>query len=249
MRIGNLDELAKSGHSDELANLIKSKDTKKLSAVGKWKNWWHYYKWYVICGIILLGIACDLMGNAMGLWKKSPDFQIAYVGSLALPQDTISALEEAFASLGDFSDLNLDFNGDGKVTVQINQYIIEHPYADVDAVFYDTVSEITLTGDISDCESYFFLMDDPERFQREYQVLADPDGNCPDDTDYSVDGKAFLWSDCPALSEITTLAETKAAGSQAILSGLYIGRRCFYNDARAKHTDKCSELWSCIVNK
>lgn len=245
MRIGNLEDTEistdKSAHYNELADLINSK--KELSATEKWKNWWHYYKWYVVCGIILLGIACDLVGNALGIWEKSPDFQIAYVGRTALPQDTADALTKALSSLG----TDLDFDGDGKINIRLNQYISEHPYADTDAVYYDTVTELTLIGDISDCESYFFLMDDPGRFQREYQVLALPDGSCPDNADNSAHDKAVLWSDCPALAEIADFVEAEAPGSRELLSGLYIGRRCFYNETQVKNAEKCSSFWDWIV--
>lgn len=64
------------------------------------KNWWHYNNWYVICGAVLLGIICNLAGSYLGLWEKQPDFQIAYIGKVMLPEDTVSALETAFSSLG-----------------------------------------------------------------------------------------------------------------------------------------------------
>lgn len=249
MRIGNLDDLTKTEHTENLADLIKSEGPENLSVSERRKNWWHYYKWYVVCGAVLLGIVIDIAGNALGLWKKYPDFQIAYVGQWTLSEDTVSALEDAFAAMGTNSYLDLDFNRDGKVIVQVNQYISDHPYADMDAVYYDTVSEVTLIGDISSCESYFFLMDNPERFQKEYQVLAAPDGGCPDDADNSVDDKVLFWTDCPALSEITALVEARAPESRELLSGLYIGRRCFYNDAQTKYVEKCGELWDWIACK
>ena len=113
------------------------------------KNWWYYYKWYVICGIILLGIAFDLIGNALGLWTKKPDIQIAYVGRTELPQDTVSALEQAFTAIAE------DYNQDGKILVKVNQYIDGLQNSDVETAYYEYASEITLIGDISDCESYF----------------------------------------------------------------------------------------------
>lgn len=249
MRIGNIDDLEKTGNSENLIHIMQAKEYENLSKAEKRRNWWHYHKWYVVCGVILLGIAVDILGNALGLWKKYPDFQIAYVGEWTLSEDAVSALEEAFASMGEASQLDLDFNKDGRVIVQINQYISSHPYADVDAVYYDTVSEITLIGDISNCESYFFLMDDPERLQREYQVLAAPDGSCPDDADHSVDDKVLLWTDCPALLEAVARVEAEAPEISELLPGLYIGRRCFYNDARIKHEEKCIELWNRIISK
>lgn len=232
----------KSEKSEALIALIQSENPKNLTGKEKWKNWWHYYKWYVVCGIILLAIAVDLIGNALGLFRKSPDFQIAYVGNTEFPPGTAAALENIFSSMQE-----LDFNGDGEVIVRINQYPNGLQKTDINNAYYGYSSEIALIGDISDCESYFFLMDDPDYFQREYQLLADSNGNCPADTDYSADNKAVLWSDCPALSEIASFAEAAASGSQEFLSGLYIGRRCFYTDALSENAEKCSDLWNLLT--
>ncbi len=212
------------------------------------KNWWDYHKWYVICGTVLLGIIIYLIGNAFGLYETEPDFQIAYVGGTALPEDTVSQLEQAFAEIGG------DFNGDGKSIVKLNQYVDNAKSQSPEAAYDEYTSEIALIGDISDCDSYFFLMDDPEDFQREFQILAQPDGSCPDGLDYSADGKAFLWSDCAALSDlelgsysVTALGEKTSGSSRELMSKLYIGRRCFFTDTKTKYAKQCNELWNAII--
>ena len=214
-----------------------------------WKNWWYYHKWYVIIGVILLGVALDLIGNALGLFTKSPDLQIAYVGKAPLPQDTVSALQLAFTSLAG------DYNHDGQTIVQINQYISSSNTTDVDTAYYQYASEITLIGDISDCESYLFLMEDARDFQREYQLLALPDGSCPDETDYSADDKTFVWSDCPVLAEAelgsyteTAMGQATTGSNQELLAGLFVGRRCFYNDDTVDNLQECSDLWDMLYD-
>jgi len=212
------------------------------------KNWWHYYKWYVICGAVFFGIAVHLIGNALGWFQKAPDIQIAYIGEKRLPDDTADALKKAFASLAE------DYNHDGEILVQINQFISGRPdETDADSISYREALMIALMGDISDCQSYFFLMEKPEEVQKEFQVLAMPDGSCPDDTDFSIDDKVFQWKDLKALSEMNlgTYAtvfpgETESGSNQEFLSDLYLGRRCFYNEKRSKHADKCSQLWNTL---
>ena len=213
------------------------------------KNWWYYHKWYVICGIFLFGIACNLIGNALGFWKKTPDLQIAYVGQAALPQDTVSALEQAFAAIIE------DFNRDGEIIVRVNQYISGRQNTDAETAYYEYASELTLIGDISDCESYFFLMDDPEHFQQNFHLLASPDGSCPDDTDYSIADKVLLWTTCPTLSQLELgsystflLGEEITGKNQELLSNLYIGRRCFYNREQTGYSENYSELWNHLIN-
>lgn len=250
MRIGDLDYLHNSRQAAD-QNRNKAEDIPDISGPSEkqkdWKNWWYYYKWYVICGGILLGIIINLVGSCLGLWTKTPDLQIAYVGKEQLPADTVSAIEQAFTSLAS------DFNGDGKVTVKVNQYIYGIQSDDPETSYYEYASEISLIGDISNCESYFFLMDDPEQFQRNFQLLACPDGTCPADTDYSPEGKVILWADCPLLSEMNlgtystfVLGKEISGNNQELLSGLFIGRRCFFTDTVAKHARECSDLWDAL---
>ena len=246
MRIGNLEDLDKSNKT-ETRN--PPTEAPAPSRYKRWKNWWYYYKWYVICGIILLGIVGNVTGSAFGLWQKTPDFQIAYIGKYELPQETICSLEQAFTSIAS------DFNEDGTVIVQINQYIDDIPNPGMDTAYYEYASEISLIGDISDCDSYFFLMDDPDQFQQNFQLLACPDGSCPDSSDYSVDDKVIAWPDCPALSDMelgsysaVMAGKTISGQNQELLSGLFLGRRCFFTDKSTEYADKCSELWNFLYN-
>lgn len=212
---------------------------------GRWekmKNWWYYYKWYAVCGVLLLVIAVRLIGGAFGLWEKEPDYQIAYVGGQELPEDTVEVIEKAFAAVSD------DFNGDGEVIVRVNQYVSDSREGGVFG------ADVPLIGDIDDCDSYFFLLDDPEYFQRVYHLLADPDGGCPAETDYSTEDKVIPLTDCTAFSDLdagvytdTLLGQEITGENQEILEGLSFGRRCFYNDETVSNQDQCSELWETLT--
>jgi hypothetical protein len=190
----------------------------------------------------------NLTAGYFGWFQKKPDLQIAYVGSVKLPDDTVASLEQIFASLAD------DYNGDGSVLVQVNQYVSGSPeLSDTETASYRYATEITLIGDINDCESYFFLMESPEDFQRTYQILAMPDGSCPDDLDFSIEGKAFLWSSFDALANAdlgsyttTLLGEETSGENQELLSGLYLGRRCFYNEKCSENAEDCDALWNAL---
>lgn len=212
------------------------------------KNWWYYHKWYVVCGIVLLWILGDIAGSALGLWEKKPDFQIAYVGKTLLPDDTVAALEQTFAQLGG------DFNKDGESLVQVNQYILDFQASDPGTASAGYGAEVLLMGDISACDSYFFLTDDPENLQKACQIFANPDGSCPDDSDDSPAGKVILWADCAALagtdpgSCTLTAAGSEAAGDNPDpLSGLSLGRRCFYTGKTVDSYSQCEELWDRLI--
>lgn len=244
MRIGNPDDF---NQSENLFYLLQQENQNTLTRSQKVKNWWHYRKWYVILGAVLFAAVCSLFGNALGFFHKSPDLQIAYIGKTILPQDTIHAMEQIFASLAE------DYNQDGEILIQIRQYISNSRNSDAETAYYQYASEITLLGDISEGESYFFLMDNPQSFQQEYQLLASPDGNCPNQADYSVDDKTILWSDCSILSEAEAgsyteiiAGQTVTGSNQELLAGLYLGRRCFYNEKTTAHADECSALWDIL---
>lgn len=246
MRIGNLDE---QNHADGLAELIEASSPDQMTRSQKRKNWWYYYKWYVIIGVILSLALIHLIGSSLGLFTKSPDLQIAYVGTHALPEDTVTALEQFFTSLIE------DFNRDGKVIVQVNQYTGNSNDENAEAAYYQYASEITLVADISSCESYLFLLEDPKSFQREFQILAESDGSCPDNADYNVESKIIPWSDCPLLLSadlgyytIWAAGQEITGSNQDLVSGLYLGRRCFYNDKTTDNREACDSLWHLLYN-
>lgn len=252
MRIGKVEDMEKekTEEADNLAELIKSDPEESMTKSQKATNWWYYHKWYVIGGIIIAAAAFHLIGTLLGFWTKEPDFQIAYVGSYTLPEETITALEQAFASIAE------DYNGDGEVIVQINQYSHIGQNAEVSFGYYEYGNEVPLIGDISGCESFFFLTDDPDRLQQMVQIFSDLDGNRPDDEDYSAEDKVIAWADCPILAGMELgeydasygFDEAASVNNQELLSGLYIGRRYFYNDKVSANYEKCCELWDLIRN-
>ena len=152
-----------------------------------------------------------------------------------------------------FAIFTEDFNGDGEINVQLRQYVSAANSTDADAAYYGYGSEVSLLGDINDCDSYIFLMDDPEKFQRDFHVLAKPDGSCPEELDFSVEDKVFLWKNCPVLSSFdlgtstsTIFGQSITTDMQKILGELYIGRRCFYTETTCAHLTSCSELFERI---
>ena len=86
-----------------------------------------------------------------------PDYQIAYVGKSALPEDTAHAIEAAFAQYGE------DLNGDGIVSVKLNQYVSDTEDVE-NASTYALAAQMQFLSDMNAEESYFLLLDDPDAF-------------------------------------------------------------------------------------
>ena len=212
-------------------------------------NWFHYHKWWVVLWAFLLFSAGGILWNALGIGKVRPDYVFAYVGSVALPDDCAAALERELAALGQ------DVNGDGQVAVELRQYVSNaNQESAEDALMYGYASDVTLIADITNGDSYFFLMEDPASFQRAYQALASPDGSMPEDSDYGIDGKVFQWSSCPVLDglelggyEEELLDQSMAGDNQELLSGLYFGRRGFYDEKQAAKQDANEALWEILT--
>jgi len=124
------------------------------------QNWWHYHKWYVGLGIAGVLIVASLVWQAVT--QVHPDYQIAYVGAYPLSEEEAAAWEERLSALG------TDCNGDSRIIVRLNQYPTGGGGEDA---MYTAASNIKLMADFDSCESYFFLLEDPETFQDNYEIL------------------------------------------------------------------------------
>ena len=222
---------------------VKPREKVELTRSEKRKNWWHYHKWHVVIGVVLAGIAANLIWHALGIGQTKPDYQVAYVGENSLPDDTAAAIEAAFATLGE------DLNGDGQVVVQLNQY----PTASTDIqVAY--ANEAMIMADIMDGDSYFFLLEDPEQFQLSYRSLCRLDGSLPEEDDNSAEGTYLWWDQCPVLAgaelggySYEVLGETVSGDSGELVSGLAEARRGFWSEKDAAYPEGWAALWDALT--
>ncbi len=210
----------------------------------KFANWFYYNKWWLLVGAIVLYVLGSMLWNALGIGVTQPDYSVAYVGKARLPEECVAALEEALAAYGE------DVNGDGVVRVEITQHVTTTD-ADVDTMVYGYASEITVLADITEGKSYFFLVDDPDGFQANFQILATLDGEMPEDSDYSGMDKVYAWGDCPVLAGLELgeytdayLDQTESGSCQALLSSLYLGRRFYYDPEMAAQQDANQQMWA-----
>ena len=224
---------------------IQPDQPRELTAKEKRANWWYYHKWHVAIGIVLVLALGNIIWSALGIGRVFPDFQVAYVGSSSLPADTVSALENALAQLG------ADANGDGQIVIKINQFVSAGGPGDENTAMYAFASNAALMADLSSCDSYFFLLEDPGTFQRNYQALRRLDGTLPTDFDRDYESCCLPWINCPALAGLnlggyseTVLDQTISGDNQELLSHLYIARRGFWSNKTVSNPDECDVLWT-----
>ena len=202
-------------------------EKRELTRAEKRANWWHYHKLYVIAGVVALAVLAGFIWDFCVRKEPAPDYQIAYIGSTYLPEDTTAALETALEELCD------DRNQDGQVMVKVRAYPL---YADESAGYQTTVAaQVQLSVDISDYESLIYLMEDPAAFQRDFELLARPDGSVPEPEE--TEGIWFAWSDCPVLACLElgsyteyTMSGTITGDNQEVYSQMYIARRAVFED-------------------
>lgn len=212
-----------------LARDVKPREKTELTAAEKRKNWWYYYKKHVIIGIVLTLICIELVCSFFGVGKVKPDYTLAYVGTASLPEEQLSGLKEALAALGK------DENGDGEIVVAVNQYV-SYNTGDSDSVYYAQAAQAQLIADITGCDSYFFLLENPEQFQFDTHALRRLDGTLPADEDYSIEGTCIPVAELPALAELFPDRE------------LYLGRRGFWTEKTCDHMEGCDALWAGLTN-
>lgn len=221
-----------------------SREPRQYTRKEKLQNWFYYYKWYVAVGLLIVYVAGSMIWNALGIGQVKPDYSFAYMGNRRLTEETVAALTDALASFGE------DLNGDGQVKVELNQYITSGA-VDLESMTYDYAAEMSMLADITEGLSSFFLLEDPETFQQNFQILCHYDGTPPAEEDYGAADKVYRWTDCPALTALelgqytdSYMDITETGEIQQLLSGLSLGRRYFYDKSQETYPEGNAALWN-----
>lgn len=163
----------------------------------KRKNWWHYNKTIVLVIIIVIAVIISFIYSIVS--KVQPDYQIALLTSVSLPDETLTELEEYIALYGE------DINGDGKVVVTINSYNLSaSESSSTQDAYAQQAAAVRLTADLSEAESMIFMHD---TVAFEYLVEMDIHGfflynngdESPEDSE-DYENMMIGWDDIKALS-------------------------------------------------
>ena len=223
-----------------------------LSERDKAFNWWQYYKWLVLVAVLFVIAVIITVGQLVT--QVRPDYTVGYVAPTELPQATLKALTEALAALG------TDQNGDGRVAVEIEQYILDFSPAAGGDMLESAGRVAGATRLNSDLEKgrggYIYLLADPEGFERYTAALARLDGSTPDAAEPG-DWPALTlpWTACPVLTALDLgdfvgselLGQPLSGHSQDFLGELYLARRILYDDKQAAAAAADIELWQTLT--
>lgn len=220
---------------------------REYTAHEKAQNWWSYYKWLVFVGalaVVVIGITVWQIAT-----QVKPDYYVGYVCPTELPVSTAAALQEQLAAYGE------DRNGDGRVAVQLDQYMLTlsgPASGDPLEAAAQASGRTRLTSALDRAEgAYIWLLADPEGFQDLTGALAPLDGEAADWT-----GTVCRWQDCPLLTALElgdyeTYAEDGETRvtlpGQGALADLYIGRRSCRDEEERQAFAGDEALWQALT--
>lgn len=163
----------------------------------KWQNFWYYHKFHVLAVFLLFaavfGFAYEL------LTKEEPDYQIAVLTQTQLSETLLTELEGRIAAYGE------DLNGDGKVLVRINSYVITvEDGAEVADPSLQMTSVARFLSDLELGDSIIYLTDDASFRvnQEQRQLFSNLDGTPAPKTGWQDSELRVPLSECRVLSQL-----------------------------------------------
>ena len=232
---------------DSVESYTPPEAPKEYTKKEKAANWWHYNK--VIVAVVIAAVVLLALLIKDTVLQTRPDIKIGYVGTTELPQDTVTALQDALVPFCS------DLNGDGKVVVQIRQYTVDFAGEESDADAYYQMAGVTqLSAEITSGETFLYILQDPAGFEKNTGVLRYRDGTQPDDAEALPDDAwqqmVYRWGDCPVLTGLElgqyegyTLMDSLTGENQDVLANLYIGARGVWDDKNADKFAAGEALW------
>lgn len=120
----------------------------------KLSNFWYYYKWYVLFGLLVLWAAFNFLLQIQE--NVEPDATVSFVTMQPVPE----AVQNSLQSL--LSELVTDVNGDGKVEVAVNVYAYDgEGSGETNAEGY-AAAAVHLASEVRLGLTSFFVTDEPQ---------------------------------------------------------------------------------------
>lgn len=221
-------------HGDENSIHSAPADTKPQTQKSKWENFWYYHKWHVVAGVFILLLILFTVYDFQS--REKPDYEIGLITQESYHTDVTDALEAQLAKYG------TDLNGDGKVTVHLNSYVVGNNGAANGTQNPDLlmVGYAKITADLSNGTSMIFITDDASfaKEQEALQLCAYLDGSKPAEGAKDYDRMRVALKDCSSLSGMKMAGEY--VKTQAVFDDLSISMRVFKGTQMEQQKDKAA---------
>lgn len=174
-----------------------------LTKQQKLQNFWYYHKWHLLLGVLgVILVICVIVSIASVV---SPDYQITLLSPVTRSSLALEELQELLTPYGK------DLNGDGKVIVQVQQYILATREEDLETINpqINMAGNAQLQGDAQIGGTVIFITDDFEALQKKQGFFADLDHLYAPYDPAKTDGTYFIpWEDCKVLNQLDFSKET-----------------------------------------
>jgi hypothetical protein len=219
-------------HGDEETIHQLGAEIKPDSPKSQWENFWYYHKWHVLIGIAVILLAAFLIHDLTS--RVNPDYQIGLITQTMYSTEVTDSLESQIARYG------TDLNGDGKVVVQVNSYVMEDGSSSgtVD-MNVQAAGFIRLTADLDDGSSMIFITDDAsfQAEQSKFGLFSYLDGSTPAGGASDYDKMRVSLQDCKLENPEVLIADGK---SQNIFENLDISLRVLKGTQLEEKKDKAA---------
>lgn len=230
-----------------------SSDIPTTQSTGKKaRTWFHYHRLLLVVAALTLVI----LGYFISFYTRKdpePDYRIAVISTIAIPEDTADSLQKELTAYG------TDQNGDGKVLIQLNRYVVDLSENEDADLASSATGKIQLSSDLQSDEcSSIFLTVDPESLEKSTGLLLNLDGTLPDKAAASSaedwQNMCLSWNSCPVLSSLNlgqytgyTVLDKDTGSSQEVMSDFYICRRNLETEEQKANNKGADELWEALT--
>lgn len=223
----------------------QGEDKKPETPKKKWENFWYYHKLHVLIAAAVVLLAAVFI--AQSLQTVKPDYTVGMITSTAYSDSVIDTLQAAMQKYGK------DLNGDGRVTVQINQYTISPSDGGTSSGLSGVNPEVQaamqtkLVADLTTGSSIIFITDDAS-FRRQEQagnhMFAYLDGSTPQDSADDYGNMRVALQKCPVFRGTGLTDQAASGGGTGSLSlSLRVYRGSAIEGKVGDYYQECKELF------
>ncbi|WP_283610050.1 hypothetical protein [Faecalispora anaeroviscerum] len=169
---------------------------------GKWENFWYYHKFHLLIALVVIALIVSFVYELTT--KEEPDYQIGVLTQTKFSDEAATVLEQKIARYGK------DLNGDGRVIVRVNSYlIVMEEGKEVSDPSFQMASVAKFLSDLEAGDSMIFLTDDASfrAHQKTRQMFSNLDGTVPKAGKEKEAAMRLPWKDAKPLSSLITEAD------------------------------------------
>lgn len=183
--------------------------TNPKSPKSKWENFWYYHKFHLLIALLVIALAAGVIYELTS--KEEPDYQIALLTQTSYPEALTAALEQQIAQYGE------DLNGDGRVLVSINSYlIVMEEGKQVSDPSLQMTSVARFLSDLELGSSVIYLTDETSfrLHQQTRGLFSNVDGSVSPTGSEEESAMWIPWKECRPLSHLVTADQLKGLDSE-----------------------------------